>query len=133
MLTTGQKVWYMGWVAPRPRPPMPANMRHTSRPLWPEIPAVSLGTITAIDPTRPDSFEIPVKGGYNLRIAPGPIVYWSPVHEDFEVLGVIAADERHAEKSSINGVAPQEIVKTNVMRAYSIDVVADTINGSPQP
>jgi hypothetical protein len=96
--------------------------------MWPEIPGVWIGTITAIDPMRPDSFEIPVKGAYNLRIAPGPIVYWSPVHKDFEVLGVIAADERHAEESSIGGDAPQKIVKTNVIRAYSIDVVADMIH-----
>jgi hypothetical protein len=125
VLTTGQKVWYMGWVAPTPRPQMPASMPHTSRPISPEIPAVSIGTITAIDPTRPDPFEIPVKGGYNLGIAPGPIVYWSPVHKDFEIIGVIAADESHAESSSV--LPWQKIVKTNVMRAYSIDVVADTI------
>jgi hypothetical protein len=50
---------------------------------------VKIGTITAIDPSRPDSFEIHVDGAYSLRIASGPIVYWSPVHRDFEVLGVI--------------------------------------------
>ncbi len=129
VLTTGQKVWYMGWVAPIPRPPTPPNMHPTSRPIWPEIPFVSIGTITAIDPTRPDSFAIPIQGGYNLRLAPGPIVYWNPVHRDFEILGVIAADERHAQKSSINGLVPQQVVRTNSMRAYSIDVVADTILG----
>ena len=124
VLTTGQKVWYMGWAAPTPRFPRPAAL-HTAPP--PEIPPIWIGTISAIDPTRPDSFGIPVKNGYNLRIAPGPIVYWSPVHKDFEVLGVIAADERHAEKGSIAETFPQEVVRTNVMRGYSIDVVVDTI------
>jgi hypothetical protein len=122
VLTTGQKVWYMGWVAPLPRPPLHASMPHAPRPVFPEIPSlVTIGTIAAIDPTRPDLFGIPVKGGYNLRIAPGPIVYWSPVHKDYELLGVIAPDERHAEKSSISGIVPQEVVRTNLMRAYGVD------------
>jgi len=130
VVTTGQKVWYMGWVAPFPRPRLPANMPDTSRPVFPEIPSVvTVGTIVAIDPTRPDSFGIPVKGGYNLRIAPGPIVYWSPVHKDYELLGVIVPDERHAEVSSISGIVPQEVVRTNLMRAYSIDTLLDAILG----
>jgi hypothetical protein len=57
--------------------------------------------ITAIDPSRPDSFEIRVDGAYNLRIASGPIVYWSPVHPEFEVLGVIERNERDATSAPI--------------------------------
>ncbi len=85
VLTTGQKVWYMGWFAPIPRPSLSTSMSKTSRTVFPEVPMVKIGTITAIDPSRPDSFEIHVDGAYNLRIASGPIVYWSPVHREFEV------------------------------------------------
>jgi hypothetical protein len=41
VLTTGQQVWFMGWIFPTQRPKMPANMPKTSRPLFPEIPWVS--------------------------------------------------------------------------------------------
>jgi hypothetical protein len=126
VLTTGQKVWYMGWVAPAPKPPT-KYLPNQLRP-FPEIPMVKIGTISAIEPIRPDSFEISVKGKYNLRIASGPVVYWSPVHRDFEVLGVIAANRRDAVRTSIQGSAPQEIVNTGTMKAYSIDIVVDTIS-----
>jgi hypothetical protein len=100
VLTTGQKVWYMG-CAPRSRDQnLPANMPITSRE--PEVPMVDIGAITAIDPGRPDSFEIRVDGPCNSPcMASGPIVYWSPIHRDFEVLGVIERNDRDAVNSPI--------------------------------
>ena len=130
VLTTGQKVWYMGWLAPIPRPKLPESIPKTSRPLIPEIPLVSVGTITAIDPRRPDSFEIRVDGAYNLRMASGPIVYWSPVHRDFELLAVIERNQRQAVSASINGNPPQEVVKSGILNGYGFDVVIDTIAAS---
>lgn len=127
VLTTGQKVWYMGWPAPIPRPKLPASMPKTSRPLFPEIPLVSIGTITAVDPSRPDSFEIRVNGAYNLRMASGPIVYWSPAHRDFELLAVIERNQREAVSESINGNPPQEVVKSGILNAYGFDIVIDTL------
>lgn len=120
VLTTGQKVWYMGWSYPTPRPNIPMKVPP------PEIPSVSIGTITAIDPSRPDSFEIHIDKGYNLRIATGPIVYWSPVHRDFEVLGVIERNERDAVNGPIDPT--EKVVKSKILKGYSIDVVTDAIN-----
>lgn len=128
VLTTGQKVWYMGWIGPIPRFYPPAYTPKTLRPLAPEIPMVKIATISSIDPTRSDSFEFQVEGGYNLRIAPGPIVYWSPVHRDYEILGLIARNGRDAVKSS-SGAPPQKVVKLAPLRGYSIDLVSDTILG----
>lgn len=133
MLTTGQKVWYMGWTAPTPHFIVP-NAHHTSRPMFPEVPMVRIGTISAINPTHADSFDIHFDGSvYNNRLATGPIVYWSPIHKDFEVLGVIKRNERDAVRSSIIRNDPQEIVKSDKLKAYSMDVVVETIRGNPQP
>lgn len=133
VLTTGQKVWYMGWLAPIPHPTV-ANVPHTSRPLFPEIPMVNLGTISAIDATQADSYQIHFEGSvYNNRIATGPVVYWSSSRRDFEVLGVIRRNEHDFVRSSINGNAPQEIVKSDTLKVYSFDVVMDTIKADPQP
>jgi hypothetical protein len=133
VLTTGQKVWYMGWLAPIQHSAV-AGMPHTSRPLFPEIPMVKIGTISAIDPTQADSYQIHFDGSvYNNRIATGPVVYWSSSHRNFEVLGVIKRNERDFVSSSINGNPPQEIVKSDTLKAYSFDVVVDTIKGDPQP
>jgi len=127
VLTTGQQVWFMGWVNPIPQPKMPANI-----PKPPEIPYVAIGTISEIKPTQPDSFEIYHKGGYNLRLAGGPIVYWSPAHRDYEILGVIKRNERDAEWVSINGNPAQEVVlKSGIVEGYSIDVVVETISENP--
>jgi hypothetical protein len=132
VLTTGQKVWYMGWLAPTPHPTV-ANAPHTSRPLFPEVPMVKTGTISAINPLQADSFQIHFDGGvYNNRIATGPVVYWSSTHKDFEVLGVIKRNERDAVRSSLIANNPQEIVKSDTLHAYSIDVVIETIRGDPQ-
>jgi hypothetical protein len=111
----------MGWMFPTPR------YSHV-----PEIPYVTISTISAIDPTQPDSFEISADhGAHNLRIAPGPIVYWSPVHKDFEILGLIARDKTKIEEVSINGRPPQEISKAKMIKGYSIDLVVETINNNP--
>jgi len=123
VLTTGQKVWYMGWIYPIPRPKMPIKV------LPPEIPSVSIGTITAIEPSRPDPFEIHVDQVFNLRIASGPIVYWSPVHRDFEVLGVIERNDRDAVNGPIN--PPEKVVMSHILKGYSIDIVVDAINSDP--
>ncbi len=128
VLTTGQQVWFMGWLAPIPRSKMPANM-----PKVPEVPFVTIGTISAINPTKPDAFEIhsSYQKSYNLRIAGGPIVYWSPVHRDYEILGVIKRNERDAERVSINGHPAEEVVKSGLLQGYSIDIVVEAISENP--
>jgi hypothetical protein len=131
VLTTGQKVWFMGSLGPIQLPKMPANMPKTSRPLFPEIPLVKIGTISAINPTQPDSFEIHFHGSYSLLIAGGPIIYWSPVHRDFEILGVIKRNERDAVRVQIDGKPAQDAVNSGIVEGYSIDVVADAINDNP--
>jgi len=127
VLTTGQKVWYMGWTYPIPRPHMPI------RALPPEVPSVRIGTITSIEPSRVDSFDIRADGGYNLRIASGPIVYWSPVHRDFEVLGVIERNERDAVNGPIESNPPEKVVKSGILKGYSFDIVIDAINNDFHP
>jgi hypothetical protein len=121
VLTTGQEVWFMGSFGPRPLPKLPANLA--------EMPFVNIGTISAIDPSQPDSFEIRFHGSYNLLIVGGPIVYWSPAHRDFEILGIIKRNERDAKGFSINGKAAQE----GILKGYSIDEVVDAINDGAHP
>jgi hypothetical protein len=128
VLTTGQKVWFMGWFGPTPVPP---NMPKASLRLFPEIPEVRIGVISAINPTQPDSFEIQFQGSYSARMAAGPIIYWSPAHRDFEILGVIKKNERDAEKLSINERPAQEAVPSHTLKGYSIDIVVDAIRGNP--
>lgn len=126
VITTGQKVWYMGWLAPVPHPPTIANL-HTQRPLFPEVPMVKIGAVAAIDPSRPDAFQIRVDGPYSLRIAAGPIVYWSPVHQDFELLGVIKRSDHDAVIAPNYGQQGPPIVRTGILQAYGIDEVVDAI------
>ena len=96
-------------------------------------PFIKIGTISAIDPTRPDSFEIHFQGGgWNLLIASGPIVYWSPAHRDYEILGVIKRNERDAVNAPLNSTPPEKVVKSGMLQGYSIDVVVDAINGTPR-
>lgn len=131
VLITGQQVWFMGSMGPLKLSMMPASAPKTSRTLFPEIPMVNIGTISAIDPTRPDSFEIHFsRGGYNLLIAGGPIIYWSPVHRDFEILGIIKRNERDAVNAPFDSNPPQKVVKSGIVQGYSIDVVVDAINDS---
>lgn len=120
----------MGWTAPMPR--MPSTMAKISRPA-PEIPHVTVGTISSINPSKPDAFEIHIsyQKVYNLRLAGGPIVYWSPDHKDSEILGVIKRNERDVEEVSINGRPAEEIVKSDHLEGYSIDVVVEAINENP--
>jgi hypothetical protein len=126
VLTTGQKVWYMGWAYPIPRPSMPIKLRP------PEVPSVWIGTIVSIDPSRVDSFEIRTeKKGYNIRIASGPIVYWSPVHRDFEVLGVI---DRNASEAVNGSIDPTEkVVMSGILKGYSFDIVMEAVNNNSHP
>jgi hypothetical protein len=132
VLTTGQPVWFMGWLGPLNLPTtMPANMPKTSQGLAPEIPLVKVGTISAIDPVRPDSFEIRFEGSSSARIAGGPIIYWSPSHRDFEILAVIERNERDAVAVPINGNSTKSGAKTGTLKGYSIDIVIDTINNAP--
>ncbi|HEY1676276.1 MAG TPA: hypothetical protein VGG04_01085 [Candidatus Sulfotelmatobacter sp.] len=123
VLTTGQKVWFMGWAFdPIKLPPQPKNMPQSLRPIFPEIPMVSIGTITAIEPTRPDSIEIRIQKLAGSKIAAGPMVYWSPVHRDYEVLAVVKRDDQRAVM-----LPGGEVPKTSLLRGYGIDLVAETI------
>jgi hypothetical protein len=133
VLTTGQSVWYMGWLAPIRFPPPPKQMPKTQRAVFPEIPNVSLGTISAIDPTRADLFEIRIRGHFAQRLAGGPIVYWSPVHRDYELVGVIKRNERDAISVPVDGKPPVEVIKTGILMGYSIDSVVETIEKSEHP
>jgi len=120
VLTTGQKVWFMGWWGPTPVPP---DMPKAKLQLFPEIPSVNIGTMAAINPTQPDSFVIDFRGSYSNCVAAGPIIYWSPSRRNFKILGVIKRNERDAMQSGP--------LKSGVLRGYSIDVVVDTINDNP--
>jgi hypothetical protein len=132
VLTTGQPVWFMGWLGPLHLPTtMPANMPKTSRGMFPEIPLVKVGTISAIDPVRPDSFEIHFEGSTSARIAGGPIIYWSPSHRDFEIVAVIERNERDAVAVPINGNSTKSGAKSGMLKGYSIDIVVDAISNSP--
>ena len=127
VLTTGQQVWFMGSFPAVKMPQVPANS-----PVVREIvPFIKIGTISAIDPTRPDSFEIHFQGTWNLLIAGGPIVYWSPAHRDYEILGVIKRNERDAVNAPFNSDPPQKVVKSGIVDGYSIDVVVEAITGNP--
>lgn len=132
VLTTGQPVWFMGWLGPLQVPTtIPANMPKTPRPLFPEIPLVKVGTISAIDPVRADSFEIHFEGSTSARIAGGPIIYWSPSHRDFEIAAVIERNERDAVAVPINGNSTKSGAKSGTLKGYSIDIVVDAIRNSP--
>ena len=134
VLTTGQQVWFMGAFPAIKLPRPSANSLNQSRPTPEPVPAIKIGTISAIDPTRPDSFEIHFDGkGWNLLIAGGPIVYWSPAHRDYEILGVIKRNDRDAVDAPFNSDPPEKVVKAGVLQGYSIDVVIDAINGDPHP
>jgi hypothetical protein len=133
-LTTGQSVWFMGWLGPLQLPTtMPANMPKASPPLIPEIPLVKVGTISAIDPVRPDSFEIHFQGSSSARIAGGPIIYWSPSHRDFEIVAVIERNARDAVAVGIDGNSTKSGAKSGMLKGYSIDIVVDAISNSPEP
>jgi hypothetical protein len=132
VLTTGQQVWFMGSFGAIKLPQAPADMPKTLRLAVPEIvPFIKIGTISAIKPTQPDSFEIHFQGSYSLLIAGGPIVYWSPAHRDYEILGVIKRNERDADRVSINARSAQEVVKSGIVEGYSIDVVVEAISDNP--
>ncbi len=132
VLTTGQQVWLIGSTAAITAQQVRTNSRNTSRqvaPAW--FPFVNIGTISAINPTRPDSYEIHFSGWWNLLLASGPIVYWSPAHRDYEILGVIKRNERDAVDAPFKSDPPEKVVPSGIMEGYSIDVVVDAINGSP--
>lgn len=133
VLTTGQKVWYMGWVVPVKFPPdmfAAIQKMNPQRSPFKEIPYVSIGNVTAIEPTRADAFEINTSRPYSERISGGPVIYWSPVHNDYEILGVI---ERNTEKVEYAGSPAQNVVKSVSLKAYSIDLVVDTIKDNSRP
>jgi hypothetical protein len=56
------------------------------------------------------------------KIAAGPMVYWSPVHRDYEVLAVVKRDDQKAVM-----LPGGEVPKTSLLRGYGIDLVAETI------
>lgn len=133
VLTTGQQVWFIGSSPAITAQQVRTNSKNTSQPVVPTLfPFVKIGTISAINPTRPDSFEIHFRGWWNLLIASGPIVYWSPAHRDYEILGVIKRNERDAVDAPFKSDPPQKVVPSGIVEGYSIDIVLDTINGSPR-
>ncbi len=131
VLTTGQQVWFIGSTPAITPEQVRSNSQNTSRQVAPTLfPFVKIGTISAIDPTRPDSFEIHFRGWWNLLIASGPIVYWSPAHRDYEILGVIKRNERDAVDAPFKSDPPQKVVPSGIVDGYSTDVVVNAINGS---
>jgi len=125
VLTTGEKVWFMGWLANALPPKMPPNM-----PKMPEIPNyVRIGSISAIDPTRPDSFEISFQGSFIPEIAGGPIIHWSSVHRDFELLGVIKWVKVN-EATISPGPSSQSTVDAGRLKGYSIDTVVEALSSA---
>lgn len=132
VLTTGQHVWFIGSTTAISPQQVRTNSQNTSRALAPTLfPFVKIGTISAINPTRPDSFEIHFRGWWNLLIASGPIVYWSPAHKDYEILGVIKRNERDAVDAPFKSDPPEKVVPSGIVEGYNVDVVLDAINGSP--
>jgi hypothetical protein len=132
VLTTGQQVWFIGSTPAITAQQVHTNSQSTSHSAAPTLfPFVKIGTISAINPTRPDSFEIHFRGWWNLLMASGPIVYWSPAHRDYEILGVIKRNERDAVDAPLKADPPQKVVGSGIVEGYSIDVVVDAINGSP--
>ena len=125
VLSTEQKVWVMGWPGPLLFPKMPK----AAPPPFKEIPLVAIGTIAAIDPTHPDSFEIHTRVFNTDRTGGGPIIYWSSVHRDFEILGVIKRTHPEALKGSADEKPNQ---KTVVVKGYSIDLVVEAISNNPR-
>jgi hypothetical protein len=133
VLTTEQSVWFMGWPGAFKLPvKIPPNLPVTSRPVFPEIPVVKIGKISAINPAEPDSFEINFKGYYSVRLAGGPVIYWSSTHKDFELLGVIKRDE-HPATVSVDGEPPQKVVKSGILKAYSVDLIEEVISKQSPP
>jgi hypothetical protein len=129
VLTTGQQVWFMGSLPAIKLPLIPGS---PPRRMPETVPFIKIGTISAINPTRPDSFEIHFDGkAWNLLIAGGPIVYWSPTHGDYEILGVIKRNERDAVNAPFITTPPEKVVKSGILQGYGIDVVVDAINGNP--
>jgi len=107
-------------------------MHGTLLPLVPEAPYVKLGRITAINPAAPDSFEILIQGTLIRGLGGGPIVYWSPVHRDYEILGVLKRDPRDELPPKDLARQLEESPKTSVVRGYSIDYVVDAIKRAEQ-
>ena len=97
------------------------------RKLWPgfERPYINIGTITAISFTQSDAFEIHMEGGHS-PLSGGPIIYWSPHHRDFEILGVTKRDQVGFGRAP-NRESTQELV----IKGYSIDEVVDAISHNP--
>lgn len=131
VLTTGQPVWIMGSFGAIKQQHLPANSQKIPHTATEIAPFLQIGTLSAIHPTRPDSFEIHFHGTWNLLIAAGPIVYWSPVHKDYEILGVIKRNERDAVNIPFPSNPPQKVVQSGIVEGYGIDVVVDTIKGNP--
>jgi hypothetical protein len=125
VLTTGQPVWFMGWLVTPAK--LLANIPKASRPPFPILPIVDMGTISAIDPMRADSFEVHFQGPYGPPMAGGPIICWSPNHRDFEILGVIKRNERDASIGTTEVKPIRGRTKSDILKGYSIDVLAEAI------
>lgn len=91
-----------------------------------ERPYLKIGTISTINPAQPDTFEIHFQGSYSLTMAGGPIIYWSPAHRDYEILGVVKRNQKDVVKVP-NWKPTQEVV----IKGYTIDVVVEAISQNP--
>lgn len=121
VLTTGQQVWLLGGPDPTP---LPAGMPRESW-LGFERPYINIGTISAISFAHPDAFEIQMSGGHS-PLSGGPIIYWSPIHRDFEILGVTKRDQVELERTP-----NRKPTQGAVTRGYSIDEVLEAIGHNP--
>jgi hypothetical protein len=121
VFTTGQRVWLLGGPDPIS---LPAGMPPKS---WPgfERPYINVGTISAISFARSDAFEIHMEGGHS-PLSGGPIIYWSPDHRDFEILGVTKRDQ-----VGVGRTPDRKPTQERVMKGYSIDEVVDAISHNP--
>jgi hypothetical protein len=116
VLTSGQQVWFIGSYPAITAQQVRTNSQNASRPVAPTmLPFIKIGTISAINPTQPDSFEIHSRGAWNLLIASGPIVYWSPGHRDYEILGVIKRNERDAVDAPLKSNPPEKVVLSGIV------------------
>lgn len=128
VLTTGKQLWFMGSFPPLKLPAAFIPPR-TLRSMPPDVPFVKIGTLSEISPTRADAYEISFSHStYFSLLASGPIVYWSPVHRDFEVLGVIKREEDYRANDPTHAAVGS--VKPGTLRGYSIDLVVDTIHNN---
>ena len=126
VLTTGQPVWLLeGPILFKLPPEAAARMPKSYSP---ETTGISIGAITQIDPTLPDLFEVHFRGSYGHQQAGGPILYWSPAHQDYEIMGVIKRNKVEVTKPPVHENPATKTLYSGVVRGYSIDLVVEAIH-----